>query len=225
MAARHPSPAEPLDILIVDDHAVFAEVLAMRLETEPYVRSVHIAQSVSAARAKVPALADGLIFLDLNLGDECGLDLIEPISRLEVKPRVVMLSASRDPDDIIRALRAGVDAWLVKNQGYDTLVQVTTDVCDGLMYLPPRSMRDVITRLAHCPEGSAREKTFLDVITRREREVLDCLMAGLSHKELSSQLAVSPNTVRTHLRHLMERAGVHSTVALVAQARAAGYPR
>lgn len=220
---RHPSPDRPVNVLIVDDHAIFAEVLAMRLEAEPYVASVHTAGSVAAARAKIRAVGDGVVFLDYHLGDECGLDLVEPISRLEAPPHVVIVSASHDPDEILEALQAGVDAWVVKSQGFDALVEITADVIDGMMYLPPTSLREVITRHVAASDAPTSSQTFLDTITPRERDVLDGLMAGLSRSEIATRLFVSPNTVRTHVRHLLERADVHSSVALVARAREAGY--
>jgi two-component system nitrate/nitrite response regulator NarL len=135
---------------------------------------------------------------------------------------VVVLTASQDPEEIVTALRAGVDAWLVKTEGYSVLVEVTADAYDGVMHLPATSLREVVTRLLN--EGRSRPGTgtFVDSLSPRELQVLRHLVAGLSRDEIAGRMFLSPHTVRTHVQHLLKRADVHSTVALVARAREAG---
>jgi len=218
--ARRTMP--PVDVLIVDDHHVFAEVLAMRLVAEGHSRSVTVASSLSAARTKLRAMGDGLVLLDYHLGDEAGLDLLGDIALLPSTPKVVVLSGSRDADEIVTALYAGADGWLVKNEGFDTLVDVAADVWAGTMRLPSSALRDVIRRLQHLARPQRTRHTFLDDLSAREREVLECLTAGLPRDEIAERLFISRNTVRTHVQNLLKRADVHSTVALVARAQEAG---
>lgn len=211
-----------VDVLIVDDHHVFAEVLALRLMAEGHCRSVTVASSLAEARPKLRAMGDGLVLLDYHLGEEAGLDLLDDIARLPGSPKVVILSGSRDADEIVTALQAGVDGWLVKNEGFETLVDVAADVCTGTMRLPASALRDVVHRLQRVARPQRARHTFLDDLSAREREVLECLMTGLTRDEIAERLFISRNTVRTHVQNLLKRAGVHSSVALVARAREAG---
>lgn len=211
-----------VDILIVDDHQIFAEALAIRLEAETHVGEVRVAPNLTEARAQVRGLAGGLVLLDYELGDECGLDLMDDIERLDERPAVVVVSGNPEPDAIVTGLRRGIDAWMLKSDGYQALADVCVDACRQIMTLPRRSLREVIERLVTTGGGAAEPPSFLQNLTRREREVLELLVVGVSRDDIAARLFVSPHTVRTHVQHLHERAGVHSTVALVARAREAG---
>jgi DNA-binding NarL/FixJ family response regulator len=222
-AAGAPARTWPdVDILIVDDHQIFAEALAMRLEAEEHVGDVRVASNLAVARTLLRGLVGGLVLLDYELGDECGLDLMDDIGRLEVRPAVVVVSGNPEPDAIVTGLRHGIDAWMLKSDGYQALAEVCVDACQRIMTLPKRSLREVVDRLLALGRGSTAPPSFLQDLTRRELEVLELLVAGVSRDEIATQLFVSPHTVRTHVQHLHERAGVHSTVALVARAREAG---
>lgn len=220
--ARAPGALGDVDVLIVDDHLIFAEVLGLRLLAETGVRRVVTANSLTMARSRLGALGGGVVLLDYHLGTECGVDLLEHINGLDPRPTVVMLSGSRDPDEIIRALRAGVDAWVLKSEHCSALVEVTVDARNNVMTLPRTSLGDVIRRLVAATAPRPHTLTFLDALSRRERDVLRLLVAGLNRDQIAEQLVISPHTVRTHIQRLHQRAEVHSTVALVARAREAG---
>ncbi len=209
-----------VDVLVVDDHRVFAEALAMRLESEPEIGRVRVADGLASARSELRSLGDGLLLLDFHLGDDCGLDLMDDVADLEVRPTVVVLSASQQPDEIVAGLQAGIDAWLLKSERYGVLVEVAVDAREQVMTLPRRSLREVVQRLV--AQHREPEHTFLDDLTPRELDVLRLLVAGLRRDEIAARLFVSPHTVRTHVQHLHQRAGVHSNVALAARARDAG---
>jgi DNA-binding NarL/FixJ family response regulator len=211
-----------VDILVVDDHRVFAEALALRLATEPDVEGVRVAEDLASARAELARLQDGLVLLDYHLGDACGLALMDDIDRLAVRPTVVVVSGSDDVDAIVAGLRAGVDAWMLKSDAYGVLLEVSLAARDHVLTIPHRSLSEVVRRLVSAHRDVPADTTFLDQLTPRELDVLRLLVSGLRRDQVAARLYVSPNTVRTHVQHLLQRAGVHSTVALVARAREAG---
>jgi DNA-binding NarL/FixJ family response regulator len=220
--AATPDTLRGVDVLIVDDHQVFAEVLALRLRAETGVRRVVTAGSLSRARSRVSSMAGCVILLDYHLGDECGLDLLESIDVLDPRPTVVMVSGSRDPDKITAALRAGVDAWVLKSEQCDALVEVAVDARNNVMTLPRASLGEVIRRFVSAGSPRPADPTFLDTLSRREHDVLRLLVSGLTRHQIAERLVISPHTVRSHVQKLHHRAAVHSTVALVARAREAG---
>jgi DNA-binding NarL/FixJ family response regulator len=180
------------------------------------------ARTLAEARSRIRGLADGVVLLDYHLGDECGLELMETVDTLDPRPAVVVVSGSSDPGEIVAALRAGADAWVLKSEGADALLAAVHDARNRVMTLPRQALRDVVRRFVAESSEQPHEPSFLDDLSQRELEVLRLLVAGLPRDRIAERLVISPHTVRTHVQRLHRRAGVHSTVALVARAREAG---
>jgi DNA-binding NarL/FixJ family response regulator len=219
-----PAIQRQTSILLVDDHRVFADVLAMRLRAEPAVTAVEVAYSLSEARSAVTRFQMDVVLLDYQLAEDCGLDLLDDIDRLSDRPDVLMLSGLTDADRIVDALAAGVQGWVTKDATFEHLVVATGEVLQGHMYLSPPTVKPVVQQLLNEARGPRGEPSFLDDLSRRELEVLRCLVSGMSRSEVAAYLYLSVNTVRTHVQHLLHHAGVHSTLALVALARDLGVP-
>ena len=212
----------PLDrVLVVDDHRVFAEVLAEHLHRRAGVERVEVAHSLDQARVVLRRFEPQVVLLDYDMGGSTGTELLPELRTWRPPLAVVMLSAVTDPDAVIAALEAGADGWVGKDGRLDLLLGASTQVLAGDLYLSPPTLRAVLTRLLEDRAGGSA-RTFVDALSARELEVLRCLVAGMSRAEVAKRLFISPNTVRTHVQNLLGRADVHSTVALVAAARAAG---
>ncbi|HET7388454.1 MAG TPA: response regulator transcription factor [Nocardioidaceae bacterium] len=234
-----------LCVLVVDDHRVFAETLAVRLAAEPGVRTA-VAFSAGEALAVANHVGPDVVLLDYDLDGGCGADIVAELRGLPGAPRVLMVSGSDDAACMVRAIGSGADGWVLKGSRFETLLDAVDKVLDGELYLSPDVVRPVLTHLmgrSHRPAAPVgitgrrdprgapgavgpfdpfREPSFLDALTAREVEVLRCLVAGMSRAEVARHLFISTNTVRTHVQRLLSRAGVHSTLALVAAARDLG---
>ncbi len=209
--------------LLVDDHRVFAEVLAMRLRGEPGIGMVEIAFSLGSARALANKVRPDVVLLDYDLAGESGLDLINALDGDGGRPPVVMVSAGHDPRLLVEALERGAEAWVPKDAGFDVLLHAIDEVLRGHLYLPPNALRSVVDRLveqAHGPVAPAH--SFVDELSGRELEVLRCLVSGMTRVEVAQRLFISTNTVRTHVQNVLKAAELHSTLALVAAARERG---
>jgi DNA-binding NarL/FixJ family response regulator len=212
---------QQVSLLIVDDHRMFAEVLAMRLQREPGVREVRAAFGLDEARVVARQQRPDVVVLDYNIDGRPGSGLIADLRTLPDPPFVVMLSASEAAADIIDSLESGASAWVVKGSQVDELMLAVNAVLQGRAYLHPSTVRSVIEGLLQ-RRSIGRTPTFVDGLSARQVEVLQCLVAGLNRGEVAQRLFVSPNTVRTHVQHLLEASGEHSTLALVARAREIG---
>lgn len=212
----------PIRVLLVDDHRVFAEALAMRLRAEPMMDAVELAFSLGSARAAVHTFRPDLVLLDFYLVDEPGLDLMTELGRLRQPPMVLMLSGLEDTVSIVQSLEAGAQGWVSKTTRFQTLVFATREVLRGHMYLSPPTVKPVILHLLDTARVKTRAPSFLDDLSPRELEVLRCLVAGMSRSEVAAHLFVSVNTVRTHVQNLLKAADRHSTLALVSLARDLG---
>lgn len=209
-------------VLLVDDHRVFAEALALRLRAEPIVDAVEVAFSLGGARAAVHTFEPDLILLDFQLVDELGLDLFADLDQLPDPPDVLMLSGTNDTASIVQALEAGAQGWVSKTTRFQSLVLATKEVLRGHMYLSPPTVKPVILHLLDAARVRTAEPSFVDDLSPREIEVLRCLVAGMSRAEVAAHLFVSVNTVRTHVQNLLRHADRHSTLALVSLARDLG---
>ncbi len=209
-------------VLLVDDHRLFAEVLALRLRTDGEVPYVETVSTLAAARAMLNTFAPDVLLLDRHVGDDDGLALLADVAAMPSRPCVLVVSAVLDPSAVVDALDAGADGWIGKDSGLPLLRQAIDTVLRGDMYLPAPVLRPVVHRLLHEGRRRSEERTFLDDLSARETEVLRCLVAGMTRAEAAERLFVSANTVRTHVQNLFKRVGVHSTGALVAAARELG---
>ncbi len=217
-----PSLETRLSILLVEDHRVFADVLALRLRADSRITRVEVAHTLTEARSVVTRFRPDVVLLDIQLVEESGLDLLDDIDRLPVRPEVLVLSGLSDTLRIVDALEAGVQGWISKESSFEVLVLAASEVHQGHMYLSPPTIRPVVTQLLSEARGEGREPSFVDDLSRRELEVLRCLVSGMTRREIATSLYLSVNTVRTHVQHLLRRADQHSTLSLVALARELG---
>ena len=211
-----------LTILLVDDHPVFAEVLARCLFRMAEVGSIHLAHDLDRARAQVRQTRPDLILLDCHLGAESGLDLIEYVAHIGSDADVVVVSGSSQPHEVAEAFARGARGWVSKRGPVDDVLDAVVAVRGGEKYLAPTAVAPVMDFLVGRAIAPPRQRTFVDALTPRELEVLECLVSGMSRQEVAAQLFVSPNTVRTHVQKLLRSAKVHSMLALLAAAREAG---
>ncbi|NUR07267.1 MAG: response regulator transcription factor [Nocardioidaceae bacterium] len=216
-------PRDPVRILLVDDHRVFADVLAMRLRLEDGVESVETAHHLDQALVLASRLRVHVVVLDHDLDGERGTDLVRRLDGLDPPPRVVMLSAWDDPAVVVDALRAGASGWVLKGGQVEELLTAIDDCVAGDAYLSRRLRRPVLQELLSAREPT-HEPSFLDNVSGRQLDVLRCLVAGLSRAETGARLFISSNTVRTHVQNLLRTADVHSTLELVSRARRLGVP-
>ena len=205
-----------VSVLVVDDHAVFAEAVQAWLAREADLRPVWTAAGAVDACTLIDRYRPRVVVLDLVLGDGSGLDVLDHARDHAPDTRTLMLSAADSTDDVIAALRHGARGWLPKTVNGDHLVEVIRRVVRGEAWLAPDLLGRVLTDLV--AEPAAPPPDPLASLTMREHEVLQCLVDGLGRAEIAARLHVSANTVRTHTQNLLAKLGVHSTLESVALA-------
>jgi DNA-binding NarL/FixJ family response regulator len=211
-----------LTILILDDNRVFADVLAMRLREEPEVRRVTVAGTVPEAVERLTERPADLLLVDHETsGGDLTPQLMGELTRLENRPAVLVLSGPSDSRAVVAALESGVRGWATKDYPFATLWTAVREVTSGKMVLAPATVEPIVQRLLDAirTEKRTQRSDFVAGLSPREYEVLRCLVAGLTKKEIAQRLYLSVNTVRTHVQHLLHAADEHTTLALVAAAR------
>jgi len=209
-----------ISVLVVDDHAVFADALQARLSRESDLVPVMVAYSAAEALVVVAHSSPAVVVLDLVLGEDSGVDVAEAIRDTSPGTRVIVLTGSRSVVDVVNGLAKGVRAWLPKTIDIEYLVGVIRGVHAGEAWLSPQLLGQVLTELVAGASQPAPDP--LSVLTAREREVLQCMVDGLNRAEIAERLHLSVNTVRTHTQNLIAKLGAHSTLESVSLALRTG---
>jgi DNA-binding NarL/FixJ family response regulator len=212
----------PIRVLVVDDHRVFADALALRLRSEPDIAEVEVAFSVGEGRALANRRRPDVVLLDYNLDGECGTDLIATLRALDPPARALMLSGASETSSVIASIESGAEGFVLKDADLEVLLTAVSEVLHGRLYLDPALVGPVVTKLLREARGPSTAPTWVDELSPRELEVLRCLVDGMTRAEMAQRLFISTNTVRTHVQRVLAHAQVHSTPALVAVARRLG---
>lgn len=203
-------PPQTLDtVLIVDDHDLFAESLATLLRTQEFATTVSIATSASSALTRLTQRNYELVLCDMGLPDLSGLELLREIKEKYPQTRVCMLSGSDDLQGIASALELSADGYLLKSAQLDEFLGSLRAIYSGRLALTAEFSRALL-RMHH---QSPRKK----LLTLRQQEILGMVAEGWTAREISSELKVSVDTVRTTIRRVHRRLGVNSAVAAVAE--------
>lgn len=202
-----------ISVLAVDDHQVFADALQARLSSEADLGPVAIAYTNAEALARLDHSRFDVAVLDYMLGEDSGVTLATQILATAPNTRVIILSAARSLDAVVDALIAGVSGWLPKMIDPDHLVDAIRGVHAGEMWIDRgllgQTMPLLLSRILTPPPDP------LAVLTAREREVLDFMIAGFNRAQIAARLHISGNTVRTHTQNLVSKLGAHSSLEAI----------
>jgi DNA-binding NarL/FixJ family response regulator len=212
---------DPVRIVVVDDHPVFAEALRDRLSAEPDIEVVAIAPDGRSVKSAVATLQPDVVTLDLHLGEEDGLAVGTQL--LKIAPGLVLIAVTcvEDPLRAVDAVRAGVRAWVPKDMAVEFLLAAVRGAPRGHSWFPPALLGRMLPLLSRTAEVS-RSDERLAGLTDREQQILQCLVGGLDRQAIADRLSLSVNTVRTHVQSVLSKLQVHSGLEAVAVASAAG---
>jgi DNA-binding NarL/FixJ family response regulator len=209
-----------INILIADQERTFADVLGARLDDEDDIEVMGTVQVQAPGSSLLAGKTAEVMLLDGDLPDDAANRLCEKLSRGDEPTRVIMLSFSSEPERIVKALRARAVAWVRKDESLEYLMRVIRGVAQGESWLPRSETADVVQLLIWGRDRHRENELLLAKLTARERAVLACLAEGAAHRDaVAKQLHLSVNTVRTHMRNLMAKLGVHSMLEAVALTR------
>jgi len=204
-------------VLLVDDHAVVRTGLRMLIESRPALEVVGEAATSAEARALARTTQPDIILLDLDLGDESGLDLLPNLIEAAPQARVILLTGMRDAEQHRRAVRLGAMGLVLKDQAIDVLVKAIEKVAAGEAWLDPVMVASVLNEMARTRESGQidPEAVKIALLTEREREVIALICEGLQNKHIGQRLSITETTVRHHLTSIFDKLGLTNRLELV----------
>lgn len=211
MAKENPD----IRVLIVDDHTVVRRGLTALLSAPKY--GVHVVGEAGdglSAVEQTRALDPDVILMDLIMPGMSGLETVRLIYRDNRQARILVLTSSGEEETVLQALRAGASGYLLKDASPDELVNAIRSVYYGQMALPQALAQKVILEGA----GSAADQDP-DPLTERERDVIACIVQGMSNKQIAEALSISTTTVRTHVSNILRKLNLENRTQIAMYAR------
>ena len=206
------SGTDPTRVLIVEDHQVVAEGLAALINDQKDMSVVGSAGSVADSIARAAELKPDLVLMDFRLTDGTGADAAAAIRQIRPDTRLIFLTREDSDAARIAALEAGASAFIHKSRAAQELVDAIRTVGQGGTLFTPRTIAQLL--------NTRREvEAQLERLTPREKEVLRLMAEGTSSRAIASRLGISYTTVRTHIRSLGSKLGVHSKLEAIVKAR------
>jgi DNA-binding NarL/FixJ family response regulator len=199
-------------ILIADDHALFRDSLKSLLEARSHT-VVAEAKNGREAIEMTRRFKPDLVLMDLSMPDVDGLTATKLLCAELPEVKIVVLTASDDDANLFEAVKSGAQGYLLKNLEAKEFFTLLEGVKRGEPALTPVLARKLMTEFAR-PKAKAEDP---DALTEREREVLELLVQGItSNRKLAKQLGVSENTVKFHVRNILDKLHLHNRAQVVA---------
>jgi len=199
-------------VLIIEDHQVVADGLAALLNDQPDIAVVAKSTSVADAIAQAAELGPDVAVVDFRLEDGTGADAGSGIR--QVRPETKLIFLTREDSDAVRfaVLEAGASAFIHKSRAAAEVVDAVKLVAGGGSLITPRTIATLLDKRRSMDAQ-------LESLTSREKEVLRLMAGGISSRDIAQRLGISYTTVRTHIRSLGSKLGVHSKLEAIVKAR------
>jgi len=203
-------------VFVVDDHEMVADSLLLALDSASDLHAVGRAMTLEEARRVLPSLTVDVVVVDYRLPDGTGVELVSQLR--EVMPGVgfVMVTAFPDPGALSGALKAGCRGFVSKTSGVNALLGAIRRVADGELAVSAQWLAELAAYL------SSRQARSTEVLSKREREVLEELGSGASTEQIAKHLYLSVHTVRNHVHSVLHKLDAHSRLEAVSRAQQQG---
>ena len=204
---------------MVDDHALFRAGLVSLLTTIPEFEIVGEAGDGREALSVVDKTKPDVVLLDVNMPVMGGVEMVEALHEKQ-QPRILMLTISKHDEDLFGAIAAGADGYLLKDAEPEELRRAINHVAEGRSVLSPEVTGRVLKAVSSS-QGIPPEVA----LSKREMDVLRCLAKGMTSAKIASDLFISENTVKTHVRHILEKLEASNRAEAVSRAMQLGIIR
>jgi len=205
-----------LKVLLADDHALFRSGVAGLLQRRDDFDVVGEAQDGEEAIAKAEELMPDVILMDIYMPRCDGLQATRRIKEILPHTKIVILTVSEEDHTLFEAIKSGAHGYLLKNIEPHDLFDMLRGVSQGEAPISRATAAKILDELAKRGQEAPASSQLKDRLTQREREVLTFLTRGATNKEIASSLCISENTVKNHLRNILEKLHLENRVQAAA---------
>ncbi len=211
---RDPDSDEPIRVLVVDDQELFRRGLTMLLAVEPGLEVVGEAGDGIEGVALAQAAAPDVILLDVRMPKQSGIEACLAIKEAVPSTKIIILTVSDEEADLYEAVKSGASGYLLKDSSIEEVAQAIRVVADGQSLISPSMAIKLIDEFKQMSRPERDTGPALR-LTERELDVLRLVAQGLSNKEIAARLFISENTVKNHVRNMLEKLQLHSRMEAV----------
>jgi DNA-binding NarL/FixJ family response regulator len=210
--------SEPIRTLIVDDHALFRRGLEIVLVTEPDITVVGQASDGAEAVQRAGEALPDVVLMDIRMPRSSGIEACRAIKDVAPSARIIILTMSDEEEDLFDAIKAGASGYLLKDIPLDQVAEAVRSVHGGQSFISPSMAGKLLTEFASLATRETEEPPR-DVpapkLTDREMQVLRLVARGMNNRDIATELFISDNTVKNHVRNILEKLQIHSRMEAV----------
>ncbi len=205
---------EPIRVAVVDDQELFRRGLTMLLGVEDDIEVVGEAGDGVAGTELAISAAPDVILMDVRMPKRSGIEACVAIKETAPAARIIMLTVSDEEADLYEAVKNGASGYLLKDSSIDEVAQAIRVVSDGQSLISPSMAIKLLDEFKQMSR-SDRQQVPTPRLTERELEVLKLVAQGLNNREIAKRLFISENTVKNHVRNILEKLQLHSRMEAV----------
>lgn len=204
-----------ITVSMIEDHQILVDSLSLMLRYESDIDFLGSASSISNGHNLIKETTPDVLLLDVGLPDGNGLDLIPEVNEISPDTNIVVLTSLSDEATLMRVVDSGISGFVSKNSELSELMETIRKAAEGEIVMPTSLLVGLLMRLPRDKAAAYQEEKGWERLTMREQEVLELLATGKTGSEIAEELHIAPLTVRTHIRNLMSKLGVHSRLEAV----------
>ncbi len=210
---------EVIRVLIADDQALFRRGLYVVLGTEDGIEVVAEAENGEEAIEKAEDLAPDVVLMDVRMPKVNGIEAARAIRDRVPTTKILMLTVSDEEDDLYEAIKAGANGYLLKEISVEEVAEAIRAVVQGQSLISPSMASKLLSEFNALVKRAEEKQQFpAPALTSREIEVLRLVAKGMSNREIADELFISENTVKNHVRNILEKLHLHSRMEAVVYA-------
>ena len=216
---RQAAGEDSIRVLIADDHALFRRGLEMVLAEEEGIELVgQASDGAEAVQIAIEAVPD-VVLMDIRMPKTTGIEAARAMKEVAPSAKIVILTISDEEEDLFEAIRAGASGYLLKDIPLDEVAAAVRSVHGGQSLINPSMAGKLLTEFATLARRDQEEESSKHApapkLTDREMEVLRLVARGMNNRDIAKELFISENTVKNHVRNILEKLQIHSRMEAV----------
>jgi two-component system NarL family response regulator len=206
---------EPIRVVVVDDQELFRRGLIMLIAAEDDIDVVGEASDGDEAAELAASTVPDVVLMDVRMPKRSGIEACRTIKQVAPSAKIIMLTVSDEEGDLYDAIKNGASGYLLKDASIDQVAQAIRVVADGQSLISPSMAAKLLEEFKSITSVGSKPDVIMPKLTDRELEVLNLVAHGLNNREIARDLYISENTVKNHVRNILEKLQLHSRMEAV----------